>query len=331
MLTLSLDARDRAILYHLDRDARLSISAIAKKIKLSKEVVNYRIKNLLKLGVIQNFSAIVNNAKLGYGLYRLFIQLKNVDVEKEKDLVGSLEALPSVAAVKLLEERYDLEVLVWAKSVFDFKGIYDQITESHREHFQKVLVTLVTNSAQFIHNYLYQTADYAVRSIGGKCPQAQLDAIDLQILELVSQDARIPLLNIAKSSGVSPNTIKHRIKKMVKDGVIVGFRARIDPDVLGYQPYRIFVQFAKGDTQDKNKLAEYLKVHKNVTSLTEGIGRGDLDFEIQVKNGNELHRHLQDLRSSFGKSLQECRATLIRKEHCLNYFPKAIAANYSLQ
>ena len=84
---VSLDARDRAILYYLDKDARQSISSIAKKIKLSKEVVNYRIKNLVKQGTICDFSTIINGAKLGYVMYRVFIRFQNVDVEKEKEML----------------------------------------------------------------------------------------------------------------------------------------------------------------------------------------------------------------------------------------------------
>ena len=50
-----LDLKDRKILYELDFNARQTDSEIAKKVKLSREVVNYRISRLQKNGIIRNF------------------------------------------------------------------------------------------------------------------------------------------------------------------------------------------------------------------------------------------------------------------------------------
>ena len=319
---VSLDARDRAILYYLDKDARQSISSIAKKIKLSKEVVNYRIKNLVKQGTIYDFSTIINGAKMGYVMYRVFIRFQNVDVEKEKEMLKYFRGLSSVGWIVQLEEMYNLSLLIWAKSVFEFKETYDTITKNYGEYFQKVLVTIVTNFCHFINNYLYNTGDFSMRAIGGKSELAPLDAVDMRIMEILSEDARTPLLNIAKAANVSPNTVKHRMKKMIKEGVIVGFRPHINASVLGYQHYCIFIQLAKQDPALKNRLFEYLKINKNVIHITEAIGRGDLDFEMQVKSGSELHTHLEELRKHFGTQLQEYRTTLIKQEHLINYLPK---------
>lgn len=324
MQQVSLDARDRAILYYLDKDARQSISAIAKKIKLSKEVVNYRIKNLMKEGVLQDFSTIINSSKLGYTLYRVFIRLQQVDGEKEQEIVQHLEKMKSVGWVVLLEEMYDLGLLIWARNVFEFKETYDSLLKMYGKYFQQVLVTLVTQVSQHVHNYLYNTSDLSVRTIGGNCSPVVLDDVDGRILQILSKDARTPLLNIAKAARVSPNTVKHRIKRLVKEGVIVGFKSRINVGLLGYQQYRIFVQLARNDTAIKNKLQEFLRVNKNVVYITEGVGRGDFDFEIFVKQGSELYHHLQELKKHFGAELQDCRTTLIKREHALSYLPCGI-------
>ncbi|MBI2666163.1 Lrp/AsnC family transcriptional regulator [Candidatus Woesearchaeota archaeon] len=322
MADISLDARDRAILYYLDKDARQSISSIAKKIKLSKEVVNYRIKNLVKQGVIQDFSTIINGSKLGYVMYRVFFRFQNVDVEKEDEILKYLKSLPAVGWVVQLEEVYNISILIWAKDVFEFKETYDSMTKSYGEYFQKVLVTIVTQFCHFINNYLYNTNDFSMRAIGGKCELAQLDEVDLRIMGILTKDARTPLLNISKAANVSPNTVKHRMKKMIKEGIIVGFRPHINASILGYQHYRVFIQLIKQDQALKARIFEYLKINKNVIHITEAIGRGDLDFEMQVKNGGELYAHLEELRKNFGTQLQEYRTTLIKQEQLVSYFPK---------
>ena len=53
-----LDAKERAILFELDADGMQPASRIAKKVRLSKQLVSYKIRNLQKDGVLKK------NAKL---------------------------------------------------------------------------------------------------------------------------------------------------------------------------------------------------------------------------------------------------------------------------
>ena len=318
----SLDAKDRAILYCLDKDARQSNSLIAKKTRLSKEVVNYRIKVLLKNGIIQNFYTIIDSSRLGYMVYRIFIGFQNVDMEKESEIIDYLKSIKSVGWVVSLEEMYDLAILIWAKNVFEFKDVYDEIMTKYGCFFQKSFVTIVMHIHHFINNHLFETEDLSERVIGGRFVEVPLDAIDLKVLSLLAKDARIPLLTLANETKVSPNTVKQRIKKMKEKKIIVGFKAKINSSILGYQHYKILLQLTDVSPNMKLKLREYLKLNRYVTYVTEAIGRADLEFEIQVKSGNELRQHVRDLRQYFGGSIKEYKATLVSKEEVIDYFPR---------
>ena len=59
MKPIKLDEKDKKILYELDKNSRQGISSIAKKVRLSKEVVNYRIKNLEKRKIIKGYYAVL--------------------------------------------------------------------------------------------------------------------------------------------------------------------------------------------------------------------------------------------------------------------------------
>ena len=57
---MKLDEKDRKILVELDKDARQSDSEIAKKVRISKQVANYRIQNLIKRDI---FNQIIDHLK----------------------------------------------------------------------------------------------------------------------------------------------------------------------------------------------------------------------------------------------------------------------------
>jgi DNA-binding Lrp family transcriptional regulator len=56
---ISLDKKDKKILYELDYNSRQSFSSIAKKVKLKKETCIYRINKLISEKVITQFSTLI--------------------------------------------------------------------------------------------------------------------------------------------------------------------------------------------------------------------------------------------------------------------------------
>ena len=53
---IKLDAFDRKILEELIENSREQVSTIAKKVRLRRENVNYRINRLVRLGLIKEFN-----------------------------------------------------------------------------------------------------------------------------------------------------------------------------------------------------------------------------------------------------------------------------------
>lgn len=62
----------------------------------------------------------------------------------------------------------------------------------------------------------------------------QLDGIDKKILRHLMEDARKPILEIARDIGISGAAIHQRLRKLESAGVISGSKFIINPKVLGY-------------------------------------------------------------------------------------------------
>ena len=60
-----------------------------------------------------------------------------------------------------------------------------------------------------------------------------LDSLDRKILRLVSEDARIPFLEVARACNVSGAAIHQRMQKLSNHGIIKGSQFIIDPDKIG--------------------------------------------------------------------------------------------------
>ncbi len=61
-----------------------------------------------------------------------------------------------------------------------------------------------------------------------------IDGIDKQILRALMEDARTPILEIARNVGVSGAAIHQRLRKLEKSELISGSKFVINPKALGY-------------------------------------------------------------------------------------------------
>jgi len=60
-----------------------------------------------------------------------------------------------------------------------------------------------------------------------------IDRIDRRILQALQQDGRIANVELAERIGLSPTATGERVRRLVREGVIAGFGARLDPHRLG--------------------------------------------------------------------------------------------------
>ncbi|RNC87794.1 MAG: AsnC family transcriptional regulator [Winogradskyella sp.] len=61
-----------------------------------------------------------------------------------------------------------------------------------------------------------------------------IDGIDKKILRALMEDARTPILEIARNVGISGAAIHQRLRKLEKSGLLAGSKFIVNPKVLGY-------------------------------------------------------------------------------------------------
>ncbi len=62
---------------------------------------------------------------------------------------------------------------------------------------------------------------------------SEIDRVDRRILEAVQRDGRIATVELAERIGLSPTATSDRLKRLIREGYVTGFSARIDPARLG--------------------------------------------------------------------------------------------------
>ena len=62
----------------------------------------------------------------------------------------------------------------------------------------------------------------------------EIDRTDRMILSILQREGRISNLELADRIGLSPTATSDRMRRLVKEGLVTGFGARLDPHRLGF-------------------------------------------------------------------------------------------------
>lgn len=309
-MTIKLDKKSRKILSVLDMHAREPLSAIAKKAKLSRDVVNYRIKQMEKNGIIQGYYTVLDTSKLGKTYCRIFLKYDKVNKEREKALLDFCTHSAKVVWVTLGEGKWDVSIAIITDTLREVEQFYDELNRKFGIYFRNPYVTIAFQIFHFKHKFLYdETAEEEIKA-GESLKQIKVDKKDYDIINFLSTNARASMVEIAEHLHTTPKLVNYRIKRLIENKVILGFRARINTRLLGYDYYKIFLNIKDLSPEILGKMHQYLKKNPNTIFITKPIGIYNLEFEIMVKNANEMHEMITHFREEFSEVIDDYEVLL---------------------
>lgn len=125
------------------------------------------------------------------------------------------------------------------------------------------------------------------------------DEIDLSILRSFQENGRASLTTIAKRLGMALATVHRRVLRLRAAGVIKGFFARIDPQLLGYG-VTAFVRLRAGDRHDLESRLAGLESFPEVEEVHLITGAYDVLIKLRAKDPAHLRQVLADIHLATG-------------------------------
>jgi Lrp/AsnC family transcriptional regulator, leucine-responsive regulatory protein len=109
-----------------------------------------------------------------------------------------------------------------------------------------------------------------------------IDSADLRILERLQADGRMPVAALAQDVGLSATPCSLRLRRLERDGVILGYHARLNPKAL-QQALLVFVS-VKLKATDEATLARFNSAVKPVTQILEcHMTGGGFDYLLKIR------------------------------------------------
>lgn len=122
-----------------------------------------------------------------------------------------------------------------------------------------------------------------------------LDHIDIEILNILQENASTPIKEIAAHVFLSSPAVSARIERMERQGYILGYHAQVNPIALGYH-IKAFINL-EIEPERKKEFYPYIKEQRNVIECNCVTGDYSMLLEVLFPDTVELDQFIGELQS----------------------------------
>ncbi len=295
---MELKESDSKILGYLYHDVREPISKIAKKTRLSREQVEYRINKYLSEGIIKKFITFFNYPRLGYNALAIAL-IKFTKPKYIKEFHKKLEKDNFWISKGLVNNRYDLFIQGIFKDENEVNEYFFNVTKDYSEAIDEILIIKPYYAKIYPLKFLGNKSENSLVIIGELSEKIKLDEKDKRIMKALEEDGRIKLIDIAKKAGISAELALYKLRRLKKEKIIVGSRIMFDMNKLGYNYSLLSINLRNFSIENQNKLKEFANNNKYVNSIILSLAKPNCFIQLFHKEHSIIKETIDELKNLF--------------------------------
>jgi len=203
-----MDVKDKRILEELSSDCRLSVTRIAKSAGISREVADYRIKRLLKSGIISAFCADISLEELGYTKNVVYLEINSAGKSMEEQIIERLAENKLVGWLTASAGKWSFIFDIYSRNTTHLGSLLRELRQSLGKNLGKYEVVTLERCHYFRSKFFSKTInakEIRINSYG-------IDETDLLIMSLLRNNARLDCVSLSKKAKITPEAVSRRIK-----------------------------------------------------------------------------------------------------------------------
>ena len=146
--------------------------------------------------------------------------------------------------------------------------------------------------------------------------EQKVDELDLNILRILSENARTTTMEIATKLKIPATTVAHRIKKLEEKKIILGYGLLFNFNKINYNYYRVNLEL--NNTSKIKKIISYCESNQNIIYAMKTIGGSDLEIYFEFTQ-EEFLEEMKKIRTLFPE-IRKWDYDILKKYHKFNYF-----------
>lgn len=316
---MELDLKDRKLLYALDKNSKESYVRLAEIVGLSKDAVKNRMRAYEKEGLVSGYYAQIDYSKLGFFTLRIYFDFTRTDLAKEEEILFELSKLKEVWYLGRAEGSHQAHIGLYVKELSTYKELWATFKNRFGDYICNEHHSLFLELTYFNRDYFTnkEKSDYKKISLS-KPEEIKADEKDLIILEILSRNSRVGIVDISTKVKLTPKAVILRINKLEKSGIIIGHKTKINLENIGYSHYKVDLWI--NESKKREEVRAEVFALKNIIYSEMTLGGSDFEFDLECANDEEFQKVLDILRKKIGRNIKTLTFYKTRKVHKINYF-----------
>ena len=290
-----MDKLDEKIFKELDINPKIPLSKLARKLNISQQVVDYRLKNMLNKKIISKLATIINLKSLGLEHYRIFFTFNSKKKDSNHEIFNYLKNKKGVYWAARIGGRYDLHIVLFVKNFEEFDKFFDDFNIAFPGLIKDYKSCYVIDHLIYKHKYL--SKEYSAIEYGYNDKLKEIDDLDYYILNNIKDNCRLSALELSKGKNVSYKTIINRTKQLEKRNVILGYRTFLKQ--MKEKPFLLLFSFKDYSRKIEKDLISYLARRDEITQTLRLFGIWNLYIHVRMEDNEKLQNLIIKLRDKF--------------------------------
>jgi DNA-binding Lrp family transcriptional regulator len=305
-----MDRKDLLILKELDLDVRASIGQIARKTRISKETVQYRIQRLEKEKIIQGYWGFPNIGN-DTVLYKVFLKNKGLSSDDKNAFEKFTSKTPEVSWFAKTTGSWTYIITLVSCHDWKISQFLSDLFEKFSDKFTDIQIIKSISAISLREKYLFD--ELTIKPIYNdflKDP-ISLNETEKKVIQFLSINARAKYIEIAKKLNCTGEAISQSFKQITKKKAIKDLKLRVNHQKLGFSYYHLMIGFSNGESIKRAE--EYFTYDKTSVFLMRHVGKYQLHVEI-VCPSSDIDDIVDDFLDSFSKDVADYNLCKIEKE-----------------
>lgn len=325
---IKLTNKDKKIIIELLKNSKIPLSKLSKKLGMNRDTIKYRIEKMMRSGLIQGFSALIDYTKIGYTSYILLVSLRNLHKSFEEELKEFFIRTPEILKVHKLSGKWTLHIDLIAKNSTKLDELLTKLKNFCSGYVDDYEILEVLEEYKYAHIPVGAVAE----GISFEMPaghatlneKVEVDEKDLSILKLLTKNARLPTAKISQKVGLSIDATHNRIKKLMKKRIIKGYYLVANSAVLGLDTNFVYIQLTNTTKTGEKEFLNYVEKHPFINLVTKTGFKWNYYIQISSWNPEHFDKILMELKTKFSGIIKDYESMIEVGEYKFTEFPEEV-------
>ena len=313
--------KDLKLLSMLDLDARLPLSQVGKKIRMSQQLASHKINNYTDDGLILGFYSLIDYAKFGFLNFRVLFKINYQSKEKFLELIKNISKAGNITEITECGGSYDLLTVFSNRNPSQFNKQFKALIGQNPQLKNYDITTSVV-SHHYPRAYLLGDVKEEDIIIGGDREILTIDELDKNILFYLNENSKMSSVSIARDLEVNPKTVILRIKNMKKIDIIKGFKPLLNVQKIDFSVNKILLRYHHLSVEREQELQTFCKLSQNIIELNKLIGDWDLELTVETKTKEEFRNIYISIRERFEDIIEDSESLQVFKSYKKKFLPE---------